>query len=73
MTRSITPIAHFAPAPTAFASAYRRCAVGVATLTLCLTACREGLAASRRYDTLRARGVPHHLAIVEALDEAARG
>ena len=73
MTRSIHPTANFASAPTVAASLVRRCAAGLATLTLCLTACREGLAASRRYDTLRARGVPHALAIVTAFEDAERG
>ena len=71
MTRLIHPTADIAHVPTnQIASFYSRCAAAVATVTLCLSACREGLAASHRYDTLRARGVPHAEAIVEAIGEA---
>lgn len=73
MTQSIHPTASFVPATTATSSLYRRGATGIATLALYLSACRDGLAASRRYDSLRARGVPHAVAIVEALEVAERG
>ena len=73
MTRSIHPTSDFVHAPTASVSLLRRCSAVIDTFALCLSACREGLASSRRYDKLRARGIPHHLALVEALDEAARG
>jgi hypothetical protein len=37
------------------------------TLRLIFEACREGLAASRKYEELRARGVPHRIAAERAV------
>jgi hypothetical protein len=39
------------------------------TIRLMLSAWRDGLAAHRRYEGLRARGVPHAAAITEAMRE----